>query len=239
MKSKVSILVILVSLLLVSFSISAHAATCDGVLGIIWGTAWYDADKALQSQGFEFISKDIDNTSVGNGNEEMQYSGSFAGDENCLYDMNGNVWQWCFDWYPGANSSSRVRRGGYWFQTAIFVQISCVVDTAPTEVHSFVFVQQSPANRLFVAQDTQISAVKPNNDAASMAGVVAGNNQFAWELYQKIKADPENKDKNIFFSPYSISTALIMTYAGSRGNTAKWMAKDCIAGLMVENIPET
>ena len=61
MKSKVSILVILVSLLLVSFSISAHAATCDGVLGITWGTAWYDADKELQSQRFKFISKDIDN----------------------------------------------------------------------------------------------------------------------------------------------------------------------------------
>jgi hypothetical protein len=81
MKNKLSTLVILVSLLLIIFSISVCAESCDGILGITWGTAWYDADKALQSQGFEFIGKDIDNTSIGNGNEEVRYSGSFAGYE--------------------------------------------------------------------------------------------------------------------------------------------------------------
>jgi serpin B len=56
-------------------------------------------------------------------------------------------------------------------------------------------------------------------------GVVAGNNQFAWKLYQTIAAAPENQGQNIFFSPYSLTTALTMTYAGSRGKTAGQMAR--------------
>lgn len=49
--------------------------------------------------------------------------------------------------------------------------------------------------------------------------VVSANNQFALELYSKYKS----KEGNIFFSPYSISTALAMTYEGARGQTADEM----------------
>jgi serpin B len=68
-----------------------------------------------------------------------------------------------------------------------------------------------------------LSAAEPQT--ANVAGVVAGNNQFAWELYQKVKAAPENRGRNIFFSPYSLRTALAMTYAGSRSNTERQMAR--------------
>jgi serine protease inhibitor len=51
--------------------------------------------------------------------------------------------------------------------------------------------------------------------------VVNGNSQFALSLYQNINA--ASKGQNIFVSPYSISTALAMTYAGSRNNTQKQM----------------
>jgi serpin B len=54
-----------------------------------------------------------------------------------------------------------------------------------------------------------------------LATLVEGNNQFALDMYRKIGEQAGNK----FFSPYSISTALGMTYAGAKGNTAKQMAE--------------
>jgi serpin B len=49
---------------------------------------------------------------------------------------------------------------------------------------------------------------------------VEGNNAFALELYAKLRED----EGNLFFSPYSISAALAMTYGGARGETALQMA---------------
>lgn len=54
-----------------------------------------------------------------------------------------------------------------------------------------------------------------------LEALVEGNTQFALALYQKLQVEPGN----LFFSPYSISTALAMTYAGARGNTATQMAQ--------------
>jgi serpin B len=50
--------------------------------------------------------------------------------------------------------------------------------------------------------------------------VVTGNTQFAFDLYGKIRG----QEGNLFLSPYSISTALAMTAAGARGDTAREMA---------------
>jgi serpin B len=58
-----------------------------------------------------------------------------------------------------------------------------------------------------------------NNDIKT---TVAGNTDFAFDLYGKLKDEP--KAGNIFFSPYSVSTALAMTYAGAKGETQKQMA---------------
>jgi serpin B len=51
--------------------------------------------------------------------------------------------------------------------------------------------------------------------------VSAGNLSFCADLYRSLSVSEDN----IFFSPYSISTALAMTYAGARRNTQKQMAK--------------
>ncbi|MBN1347482.1 MAG: serpin family protein [Phycisphaerae bacterium] len=51
--------------------------------------------------------------------------------------------------------------------------------------------------------------------------VAEGGNAFALDLYAKLS----QTEGNLFFSPYSISAALAMTYAGARGETAGQMAK--------------
>jgi serpin B len=50
--------------------------------------------------------------------------------------------------------------------------------------------------------------------------LVGGNTAFALSLYQKLAS----AEGNLFFSPFSVSTALAMTFAGARGNTAREMA---------------
>ncbi len=48
-----------------------------------------------------------------------------------------------------------------------------------------------------------------------------GNTTFAFDLYQAL----QEGDGNLFYSPYSISLALAMTYAGARGETESQMAR--------------
>ncbi|HNS82973.1 MAG TPA: serpin family protein, partial [Methanolinea sp.] len=50
--------------------------------------------------------------------------------------------------------------------------------------------------------------------------VVDANNRFAFDLYNTLADNPEYGDGNIFFSPFSLSTALAITYEGARGQTA-------------------
>ncbi len=50
--------------------------------------------------------------------------------------------------------------------------------------------------------------------------VVNANNQFAFELYSELD---KSEQGNIFYSPYSISAALAMTYEGAKGQTAEEM----------------
>lgn len=65
-------------------------------------------------------------------------------------------------------------------------------------------------------RDTSVAISK--TDLEILAG---GNNTFAFDLYQTLR----DSEGNLFYSPYSISSALAMTYAGARGETEKNIAQ--------------
>jgi serpin B len=60
-----------------------------------------------------------------------------------------------------------------------------------------------------------------DSDKSQTAVVVQGSNQFAFDLYARLRAD----NGNLFYSPTSISTALAMALSGASGETAAQMAK--------------
>jgi len=60
----------------------------------------------------------------------------------------------------------------------------------------------------------------PELPAGDLAELVAANTAFAFDLYQQVG----DQDGNLFYSPYSVSIALAMTYAGARGETEQQMA---------------
>jgi serpin B len=80
----------------------------------------------------------------------------------------------------------------------------------------------------FVAGGGAARAISPD-----LAAVVAGNNRFAFDLYDSVGAGAGD---NVFFSPMSVSTALAMTYAGALGQTAAEMSQVLHFGLPQDDL---
>ena len=76
------------------------------------------------------------------------------------------------------------------------------------------------------------STVEKAPPDAEMQLALKGEHAFALNLYAKLRKPGEN----LFFSPFSISAALAMTYAGARGNTAAQMATACGFDLPPERL---
>ncbi len=80
------------------------------------------------------------------------------------------------------------------------------------------------------SQSEGVALQKPKQTVAEITPKIAdvkltkqtiGNNQFAFELFQDIR----NTSSNLFYSPFSISSALAMVYTGAEGNTKKELSK--------------
>ena len=78
------------------------------------------------------------------------------------------------------------------------------------------------APQVAYAQSDKARITAPDVATSDLAELVDGNTAFALDLYQYLK--DEAGEANLFYSPYSISVALAMTYAGARGHTEQQMA---------------
>jgi len=107
----------------------------------------------------------------------------------------------------GADLGGALREGanlkGAWLEEGhLFEAVGVTVDSAP------------PA-------EGRPAPVPPGEVSQGLVEVVEGNTAFALDLYGRLSEGPGN----LFFSPFSISAALAMTYAGARNETERQMAQ--------------
>jgi serpin B len=86
------------------------------------------------------------------------------------------------------------------------------------------FVLTVGCSPIVAPQERQDQTEKETAGKSDLEFLVRGNNEFALDLYRRL-AKQAAAVENVVFSPYSISNALAMTYAGARGETAEQMAK--------------
>ena len=85
----------------------------------------------------------------------------------------------------------------------------CVGDTFPND-------DDSADDGAFQSDHLNPPEKQPNLPDEVLAELAHGNAEFATDLYGKLA---QTDDDNLFLSPYSITTALAMTYAGADGQT--------------------
>ncbi len=71
----------------------------------------------------------------------------------------------------------------------------------------------------FLLCSCSVTTARAQVSAADVRGLVHGNSDFGLALYQRLAV----KEGNLFLSPYSVSNAFGMCYAGAKGNTAAEM----------------
>lgn len=115
---------------------------------------WEYAARGGKSNGYIFAGSNIIDSVAwyeGNSGDRTHEVKMKSPNEIRLYDMTGNVWEWCSDWYDDnyysnspstnprgpANGSSRVLRGGSWFDLAGHSNVLDRYSNYPGIVHDY------------------------------------------------------------------------------------------------------
>jgi serine protease inhibitor len=93
-------------------------------------------------------------------------------------------------------------------ETYPVIRLPLYATVALTAVAAASCGETKPAPRAELTRDMRMAA--------------ADDNAFAFDLFGRLKQEQQG---NLFFSPYSVSTAFAMTYAGARGETEQQMAE--------------
>jgi len=104
----------------------------------------------------------------------------------------------------------------------------CIVSVLMVMVVGLGACSQAAGGDLLQSEKPRETA--PEVSASDGATLVEGNSAFAFDLYQQLKGE----EGNLFYSPYSISLALAMTYGGARGETEEQMV-DALSFTLPQN----
>ncbi len=86
---------------------------------------------------------------------------------------------------------------------------------------SLILAACAPSASLNMAESNKSRDKNPQAAEADLQNLVDGNNAFALDIYNALRTE----SGNLILSPYSMSLALAMTYAGARGDTEAQMAQ--------------
>lgn len=79
----------------------------------------------------------------------------------------------------------------------------------------------SPSAPIEIVESNKRRETNPSTIGDDIKHLVDGNNTFAFDIYNSLRSE----NGNLILSPYSISLALAMTYAGARGETEAQMTQ--------------